>query len=371
MPRLGASVRFFSTVIHNRLALTQSPLRRFTASLASPREAMRALQRQGHFPNQQFLRASITLDDYLLNNGFNPNALRYTPLELLQHPIKLSFSNKTFADIQEPYKSLTPVLDAYVQTIIDVFGDKLAKRPYDAKEPLNENVSERGHGFEAFVITHHFRHREKNKFAALTLQHDLARATVSDAHYGDTNHHMEADLILAPQGYSHDITTRYPLLHPFAKYLWSEFSQPYRDELLSPVSAYSLVGQKREAASIMRKLDELYTSADPKEQFQRSEELVTMIAQMMLLRLIDDSAKVALPECNQLVTQRELKQLITEQMVHYIQTLSPEKIPQYKESLSIALTLLRRTKLDSDYPERYEPIADEDQLVSGSRGFQP
>lgn len=371
MPWQGTSIRFFSTAIHNKLALTQRPLKYFTASLTSPRVAMRTLQEQGHFPNQKFQRASLTLEAYLLKNGFDQNILCRTPLELLQHPIKLSFSNKTFANIQEPYKSLSPVLEAYVQTIIDVFGDKLAKRPYDAKEVLNENVSELGHGLEAFVLTHHFRLREKNKFATLTLQHDLARATVSDAHYGDTNHHIETDQILAPQGYSHDITTRYPLLHPFAKYLWAECSQPYRNELLSPVSAYSLVGQKKEAASVMKTLDELYTAEDPNEQFQKSEDLVSLIAQMMILRLIDDSAKVATPECNQLLSPRALKQLITEQMVSYIQTLFPEKIPQYKESLTIALTLLRRAQLDSNYPERYKPISDEEQLLNDSLGFQP
>jgi hypothetical protein len=360
MLRFSLVNRFFTTLPnHNLSALTKRPLEFFIRSLPSPATMMNSLKKQGYFPKQTALASSKTVASYLQEDGFDYTKMQATPAELLAEPLQLAFTGGKFSALNKPYKPLIPLLNSYVATIVAVFGDRLAKRPYDPKEQLNENTTERGHAFEAFVIAHHLRARDKNKFAVLALQHDIARSTVADVHYGDRNHHEEADRILEPQGYSHTMATRFPLLHPFAKYLWAQYSLPYREELLSPVSAYSLTVQHNAAAAMMRQLDELYYSPDPQLQAQKSEELAVLILRMMVLRLVDDAAKVALPEAEYLLTPEQLDRLITEQLVAHIHTLSSGYCGQYKESLANALTLLRRTKLDSNYPERYQAASDE------------
>ncbi len=367
MPRLGAFARFFSMApYHNQSALTTRPLQFFIHTVPSPTFMMQKLQQQGHFSKQIFPESKKTLENYLQADGFNLEAMKYTSVELLERPFRLSFSGKTFVDIPKPYQSLIPILETYAATVVNVFADKLASRLYDPKEVLQENTTERGHGFQAFVMMHQLRAGEKNKLGLLALLHDIARATMADAHHGDLYHHQEADKILAPQGYSHDMATRYPLLHPFAKDIWSQFSGEYRHELLSPVSAYSLVAQKKESALLMQQLDHEHHSPDPTIQREKSEQLLTLVSRMMMLRLVDESAKVPMPASDQLLTPAQLNQLIIEQIVDHLKTRPPELFADYQELLRVALRLLRRTASDSNYSDRYQPLRDEEERLSDS-----
>lgn len=370
MPRKSTFARFFTAASHyNHTALSTRPLQYFINTVPAPTLMMNRLQLQGFFPRQVFPKAPKSMETYLHEDGFDLQAMKHTPVQLLRKPLTFSFPGKTFFDIPQSYQSLIPVLDTYVTTIVDVLGDQLANRPYDPKEKLSENTSERGHALEALVITHQLRAWEKNKWAGLALQHDIARSTMADIHHGDRFHHLEADQILAPQGYSQEMATRFPFLHAFAKGMWSNYSKEYRSELLSPYSASSLLCQQQDAAVLMQQLDELYYSPDAKKQAEQSEQLLTLVVRMMMLRLVDDSAKVVMPEIEHRVTSTQLKQLITEQTVAHMQTLSPEYFPQYQDLLKEALLLLRRTKMSSDYPERYQPIPDEDSLLSSRCGY--
>lgn len=371
MTRKVTCARFFTTAPHyNNTALNKRPLQFFIHTVPAPTLMMKRLQRQGFFPKQVFPETKKSMETYLQEDGFDLQAMKHTPVELLRKPLKFAFSGQTFADIPQPYQSLIPVLDTYVTTIVNVLGDQLANRPYDPKEKLSENTSERGHALEALFITHQLRVCEKNKWAGLALQHDIARSTMADIHHGDRYHHLEADQILAPQGYSQEMATRFPFLHAFAKGMWSNYSKEYQSELLSPYSANSLLCQQKEAALIMQQLDDLYYSPDSTKQPEKSEQLLALVVRMMLLRLVDDSAKVVMPEIEQCFTSAQLKKIITEQTVAHIQTCSPEYFSQYQDLLKGALSLLRRTKVSSDYPERYQPIPEEDRLLSDFRGFQ-
>jgi hypothetical protein len=151
------------------------------------------------------------------------------------------------------------------------------------------------------------------------------------------------------------------MLHTLAKYFWYKFSPEYQQHLISPLSKESLARQETNAMSFMQKLDDHYSSST--NQHLKSEELITLISRMMCLRLIDDSSKVVLPYGDNLVSPTQLLNIITEQAIAFVHTLSEEQLPEYKEALKEGLSLLRRTQIASDYPHAYKPIEGEEVLL--------
>jgi len=245
-------------------------------------------------------------------------------------------------------KPLDVTINCYIDMLIDVLNNKLAKKPYENINDL-ENVTERQHALQAGKIALLIG-LPLNDVIALLL-HDIARPSINDPTHGHANHCFEGSTILKPFG----LSTDYAGLHAFAKYLLFHCCPDYKD-LISHTSRYTLAIQSKNMASQIESLNNLDASA-----------LAPVLYKIMLMRLIDDMSKV--PDCelqkiagNQQIENLDdvmIKKMLSQQIMTHMENLSGEKqMNQFKEELEDALRLLLRAQEYSSNAELYTQYHD-------------
>ncbi|EKD55464.1 MAG: hypothetical protein ACD_60C00006G0006 [uncultured bacterium] len=270
------SQQFFSyTTGNNSKALMKYTLNDFFGKFPDYPELLISLQEKNLFKNKEPVDCNVYtfLNQLPAKNILNKSAFQLiaTPLTLpmIQSMVPSTISKKK---LPEDFEALRPDMKRYTTCMMAVLKSPEAERLYEPHSPHHEAVSEFRHGLQAGKHAL-FSERTLRDVLAM-IGHDVGRIPKDPVH-GHKNHHLDGSIMLKPLG-----LFDYALYHPFAKYLLKVFCSPYQD-LISPLSAYSLAIQEKTFHPIIKKLENL-----------SSEELPGVIYKLMRLRLYDDMSKI-------------------------------------------------------------------------------
>ena len=350
--------------LHSNLdVLQQTSMHDYLLQFPNAKTMLAILEEKGVFKAKGVIEGNIS--DFLKKIRTPPHALTMTPIQLLASSIDLSLHKiplEKLIEIEpeplpEIYRALTEEVACYIDLIIDVLNNELAKKPYE-KIQDQENVTEKGHGLQAGKMAFLFGLQLDDILGMLL--HDIARPSINSAEHGHMNHGEEGSVILAPLGF----TTDYTKSHTFAKYLLNECCPPYQ-RLISRASIYTLEIQKKRLAFDADFLKGL----DP--------EIVPLtLYKLMFLRLIDDMSKVPeslikqsmLDQKPEYFSDMHIRKMLVKQMITHLKTMpgTPANLSLMKDKLHGAFELLLRAKTYSLNPTLYithEPILGSDKIA--------
>lgn len=324
---------FFSSAFNNH-ALAK-PLNHYVKKFRDPNHILNTIGMNG-------ISSQLTLQDFLEQLPFNSAKLNFSPIQLVDAPISPDASQKllTITDltIKPSQEIVRAKLIEYIPMLFRVMKNEYSKRNYELALEDRENVSEGEHGKQAEKIS-----RELGMPCSYVVQqrfHDISRCTHENVAYCNKHHHDESHRIILPLlPRKYGFNPSYSRIHTFGKYLLTECCDPYREELMSPLSSQSLMVQKKQFSEILVFLRQL-----------NPEDALRHCLEWMLGRLIDDSSKVPSYLLKGDPAKRYYSDEITLSSVinllnEVLQNLSPSQFDEYLKDLDAALKLLHRPEV--------------------------
>lgn len=181
---------------------------------------------------------------------------------------------KFIAYLPEEYYEMGCGLSLYAEILLDLLNNKLSSLAYEPG--LTEQINEKTHSLLARQLTIAARLPLGDRI--MMLFHDVGRNVNSDIEQSHLMHYKVGHQVT-------ELLNLFPfcLGHSFAKNCLFGLSEYYRDEIISPLSSYTLKIQSDDAAQFKDIYNYIFTG-DPVR-------MTKVLSNLLLFRMIDDLAK--------------------------------------------------------------------------------